>query len=216
MAIALYSAYIPDVVVYARGCPGPTIVDALRKSARQFFSESLAYRTWVAAFDLTINITTYTMPGLPTETEVAFIMALNCQGLPVQEKTHEEFIALDPEWPSLTGTNPQHYTSLNNKDAFNIIPIPEATVTGAFNAQVAVYPTIASTGVEQKYFDENKEGIVDGALARLLRIKDQVWSDAKEADRRLISYQRALTLAKIQASKGNIRRETTVQMRRWV
>lgn len=216
MAIITYSTYIPDVVVYATGCPGPTIVDALRKTAIDFFHESSAYRVWVPAFDLTINTTTYTVTGAPTETEVCQIMALFCSGMPVQELTHEQFLARDPEWPSLTGTQAQYYTALDSIDTFNIIPEPTATVAGAFTMQIAVHPTLTSTGVEANWFTPWRDEIVDGALSRLLRIKDRAWTDMKEADKREASYLAGRTKARIQANKGNIRRDVTVQMRRWV
>lgn len=216
MAILAYSALVPDVVVYATGCPTPTIVEALRKSARQFFIESTVYRVWLSPFNLTLDTTTYTIPGLPSETEVTQLLVLKCNGIDVQERTHDEFFALDPEWPTAVGAQPLHFTTLNTKDTFNIIPKPTATVASAFNAQVALIPTLAATGVEQKFLEEWKEGIVDGALSRLLRIKDRPWSDDKEAAIRLQSFVREYTFAKIQASKGNVRRDVRVQMRRWV
>lgn len=216
MAIVTYGTYIPDVVAYATGCPGPTIVVALRKTAIDFFHESLAYRSWLTAFNLTISTTSYTLGTLPAETEVAQIMELKCEGLPVQPLTHEQFFAVDPEWPSLAGTQAQYYTTLGALPDFNIIPIPSATVTNAFNAHVALRPTLASTGVEATYFEQWKDGIVDGALSRLLRMKDRSWSDPKEAVEREKSYLIERAKARIQANKGNIRRDVHIQMRRWV
>lgn len=217
MAIITYATYVPDVVVYATGCPTLTIVDALRKAAIDFFHESCAYRVWVTAFNLTINTSSYTITaGVPTETAVAQIMMLKCEGTDVQETSHEEFFAVDGEYPSLTGTHAQYYTVLGALPTFNIIPIPNATIVNAFNAQVAVEPTLTSTGVEQAYFEPWKDGIVDGALSQLMRMKDRAWSDTKEAGVRYQSYLVERAKARIQGNKGNIRRDVSVQMRRWV
>jgi hypothetical protein len=216
MAILTYATYVPDVVVYATGCPAPTIVDMMRKAAIDFYYESSVRRVWLTPFNLTISTYSYTLPGLPAETEVAQIMTLKCQGIDVQETTHEQFFALDGEWPSLTGTQAQYYTVLNALPTFDIIPTPEATIVNAFNAQVALVPTLTSTGVEQAYFEPWKEAIVDGALSRLLRIKDRPWTDLKEAAEREKMYLLERAKARAQANKGNIRRDLTVQIRRWV
>lgn len=217
MAIIAYSAYIPDVVVYAPGCPGPTIIDALRKTAAAFFFSSGVYRTWVTPFDLTISTTTYAIDAkCPTGTEVVDIMELRCVGADVGVKSHEEFDALDPEWPSKTGTYAQYFTMLDSKNAFNIIPIPSATVVNAFTMQISVCPTLTSTGVEQVHFELWKDQIIDGALARILSIPKRPWTDMKEANERHGRYSAGKAAARIQANKGNTRRDLTVQMRRWV
>jgi hypothetical protein len=215
--ILAYTTYVPDVLIYAPGAPQLTIVDALRKSARQFFYESLAFRAWLDPFDLTINVSTYDLDAdLPVETDLAQIMLVNCDNLTIDEATHDEFLRLDPKWPTLTGTNPSYYTALNHKGHFSITPVPTATITNAFNVQVAVYPSLASTGIEQGYFEEFKDGIIDGALSRLLAMPDRPWTDVKMAVVRLTDFQRQVLFAKIQASKGNVRRDVMVQMRRWV
>lgn len=215
MAIITYATYVPDAMPYAYGCPAPVMIDALRNSAISFFFRSQAYRVWVTAFDLTINITTYS-PTPPTQTEVTAINALYCSGVPVDEKTHEEFFALDTQWPSKTGTTAQYFTSLNDPTAFNIIPIPQATVTGAFTAQIAVIPTLTSTGVEQVFFEQWKTGIIDGALARVLRMPGREWTNLAESEKRHQWYESARDVATAQTNKGNQRRDLHVQMRRWV
>lgn len=215
MAIALYDTCIPDVKAFATGAPDPTIIDSLRKTTIAFFWSSLTQRKWLTPFDLTIGTTTYT-PVLPAQTEIAQIMALYCQGLPVDEKTHEQFLALDPSWPSLVGTQAQYFTVLDTKTTFNIIPIPSATVVGAFTMQVALCPTLTSTGVEQAWLEEWRDGIIDGAISRLLAMPDRTWTNLKEADRRHERYSATKTAARAQANKGNTRSDVTVQMRRWV
>lgn len=217
MAIVTYATYVPDVTPFAPGCPALTVVDALRKAAISFFYKSLTYRKWVTAFDLTINTTTYAIDTkCPTETEVAQVMMLYCSGVGVTELTHEQFLARDPAWPTLTGTNAQFYTLLDNKDSINITPKPTATVTAAFTMQLAVCPTLVSTGVEQVHFEEWKESIIDGALARILSMPGNPWTDLKEADRRHQRASAGVVVAKSQVNKGNTVQDLTVQMRRWV
>ena len=217
MAIVTYNTYIPDVVVYVPGCPHLTIVDALRKTAASFFYDSLAYRKWVTPFDLTINTTTYTISTMcPTDTEVAQVLALYCNGVAVTELTHDQFFAYDPEWPSKTGANAQYFSILDGKDTINTIPIPSAIDTGAMTMQLAVCPTLTSTGVEQVHFEEWKDQIIDGALARLLAMPGHVWTDVKMATERHGRYASGKAKARIQAEKGNTRRDTVVQQRRWV
>lgn len=217
MAIVTYATYAPDVAIYAPGCPTTVIIDALRKSAMSFFYDSLAYRTWVTPFDLTSGTTTYDLAAkCPAETEVAQVMEVRCEGFPVTEVTHEQFIALDPEWPTVTGTHARWFTILNTKDNINIIPIPDATITAAMTMQLAVTPTMASTGVEQTFFEEWKDGIIDGALARLLRMPQTPWVDVKEAATRSKEASMAVNVARMQVNKGNTRADVTVQMRRWV
>jgi hypothetical protein len=216
MAIVTYDTYVPELQPYVPGCPRPTIINALQRTGWAFFTGSLAYRLWVPAFDLTISTTSYVIPGLPTETEVTQITTMYSQGVPVNEVTHEQFFALDPEWPSKTGTNPQWFTALTDISTFNIIPIPEATVADAFNLQVALAPTLTATGVEQAFFEQWKDGLIDGALSRLMEMPGKTWTDVKGAATRQARYIAEMAQARAQANKGHIRRDLTVQMRRWV
>lgn len=216
MAIVAYTTYIPEAQPYVPGCPQPTILNAFQRTAHDFFHDSLAYRVWLAQFDLTINISTYTLAGLPTDTEVAHITAMYCQGIPVNPTTHEEFFALDPEWPTKTGSTARHYTALTDVSAFNITPVPEATVATAFNIQVAVTPTLTASGVEETFFEQWKDGIIDGVLARLMEMPGKTWTDPKGALARQTRYIAQLAAARGQANKGNTRRDVRVQMRRWV
>jgi hypothetical protein len=215
MAIVTYATYAPEVQPYAPGCPQPVILNAFQRTANTFFMESLAYRSWVAAFDLTINVTTYTLT-VPAETEVAMIKVLKCQGVDVNETTHEQFFALDPEWPTKTGTNAQYYTVLDDPSTFNIIPKPEATVASAFTAQLALAPTLTASGVEQAHFEMWKDGLIDGVLARLLKMPNTPWTNDAEAAKRQSSFIASMAMARSVANKGNISRDLTVQMRRWV
>lgn len=217
MATKTYASIVPDVLIYANGCPAPTITDVVAKTANDFFYQTLAYRVWTSTFDLTISTTNYDLNArCPADTEVAQVLALKCQGLPVNEVTHEEFFMLDPKWPSLTGSNAQYYTIVDNKDSFNIIPSPEATVSGAFNLLLAVTPTLTATQMEETPFLEWKDAIVAGALARLLAMPERPWSDPKRAVEAQRLYVSEIVAAKAQANKGNVRRDLNVQMRRWV
>lgn len=215
MAAQAYSVYVPDVTVFATGAPPLIVVDALKRAARDFFSRSLCYRAWLAVFDLTANTTTYTIPGLPTDTEVAKLLELKCNGVDVGEVSHPEFFALDNEWPSLEGEQPQRWTTLA-RGQFSIIPEPQATYTGAFNAFVALTPTVAATGAEQAYLEDWRDAIVDGALSYLMTMKARTWFDPNEAKVRKASFERGIWNAKIKAEKGNNTRDVHVRMRRWV
>lgn len=216
MAAVAYSTYFPQVIPFVPGCPIPTILDAFQRTAYAFFLKSYSYRLWLPTFDLTVATTTYTLGGLPTGTEVAQIMELKCNGIDVKPLSHEQFFAYDPEWPSLTGTNAQYYTSLNDVSTFNIIPSPTATDTGAFFAQVALTPTLVATGVEQSHLEQWKDGLIDGVLSRLMEMPGKTWTNVKEAVTRHERYHGQAIAARIQANKGNIRRDLHVQMRRWV
>lgn len=216
MALVTYATYIPEIRPFVPGCPDPTILNALQRTANIFFWKTQSYRIWLPVFDLTISTTTYTLGGLPAQTETAQIMQLFCSGVAVDEKAHSEFLALDPQWPTKTGTQAQYYTVLNDTSTFNIIPIPSATVTGAFNAQVALSPTLTATGLEQAHFESWKDGLIDGALSRLMEMPNQVWSNAKDAVERHTRYNSQAMQAKAQANMGNVRRDLNVQMRPWV
>lgn len=215
MAAQAYSVYVPDVQVFTPGAAPTIIVDAMKRAARDFFTRSLCYRAWLTPFDLTASTTTYTVPGLPADTAVARIHELFCNGLVVHEKAHDEFFALDPEWPSLEGEQPLHFTSFA-EGAFSIIPEPQSTYAGAFNAFVSLKPTIAATGVEQAYIETWRDPIVDGAIAYLLSMRNQTWTEPNEAKMRKASFERGIWEAKAKAEKGNNTRNTNVQLRRWV
>jgi hypothetical protein len=60
------------------------------------------------------------------------------------------------------------------------MPKPEATVAGALKVNVSVHPARAAEDVEDDVWEDWVEVVADGALAGLLGMTNQAWSNPQK------------------------------------
>lgn len=147
----------------------------LRQSARQLCADSSVYQYHVS-FPFVDGTHSYS-PTLPAGTEVARYISVSHGVRLLEPATLAEFFSYDEEYPFLQGI-PTHYAT-EEFSSLKFYPVPDADAEAEASCIVflALCPTNTATGLDQDVFSRYREGIVDGAAARLMAQPDKPWSN---------------------------------------
>jgi hypothetical protein len=159
----LWSDFYDFIVPELPGCPFGVIDNALRTAAILFCEMSLAWRAPLADVVVVAGTNTYAYAP-PTGTVVHAITYAAFNALEIEAHTGEADIHNRIyDWRNATGT-PAYV--LGGLTSLILVPNPDAD--GTLSLIVALKPSTDSTGIDDTLFNEWREGIVAGALSRLM------------------------------------------------
>ena len=115
----------------------------------------------------------------PTGTDVHQILWMTYDGEDMDPTSPRSLELNYPDWRDRTGI-PEVFLQ-QSPDLFYVAPVPNATKTDGFRVSVALKPTRSSNNIDTDFSTDYRDGIVFGALWRLLRIPSREWSDARAA-----------------------------------
>lgn len=136
-----FASLVPAVQTSVPGCPQPTVLQHIRKSAIRTCEDSLAWRYEVPTFDLLPGVHRYFF-NKPANTEVHAIFEAIVNQRPLQRRTLEDAIMLHPGWADLyNGADPWALTdqATVGQDEYNdalfnegsLYELPPEVVAGA-------------------------------------------------------------------------------------
>jgi hypothetical protein len=153
----LYDLVMPDLP----GCPFAAVNSALRQSAIAFCAQSLAWKEEHPPIAVLAETAEYAFIP-PTGAAVHAITYAQFNGKEISSQTGELNLA-SKAWRNQTGT-PEHV--LGGATSLRLVPEPDAAGTLAMT--VALKPSASAAGIDEGLFNEYREAIVHGALARLM------------------------------------------------
>lgn len=154
---SFYDLIAPDLP----GCSFAAMDIALRQAAIAFCEQSLAWK--YTHPDISVVAATATYPFVPpTQAVVHAITYAEFDGTAIDCKTGETNIPID-DWRNTTGT-PEYV--LGGATELTLVPTPD--VAGTLSLEVALKPSPTGTGIDDDIFNEYREAIIHGALARLM------------------------------------------------
>ena len=203
------SAFFPRLLPNVLGCPEPLAQQALLDSAIEFCGRSLAVTTTLDAVTLTAGETSFAV-ATPTDTTIAQVLNLWFDGRQIDPHPYSE--ATDAIAP--TG-EPRYFYGQDIDEVFNItlMPAPDRTVAGGVIVRAALKPTRAATTVHNILFERYAPAIVDGALAILMSINDQPFSNEQKAMVMGSSARAKANAARTDALYGRVQSSMSVKMR---
>jgi hypothetical protein len=172
----------PSVAADMASCPYPTLVDAIRFAAIEFFNKTRAWVVDLDAIDVVANQQTYTLTSNVSETtvvaprQVIWGAADDTNSRVLLPKT---LSWLQDRYGDITQSSydPSYYLADTTREV-SLVPVPADAVSAGLRVKAAIKPTQASTGVDtDDIYEEYLEDIVFGARARLLMMRDKDWSD---------------------------------------
>lgn len=160
-----WSAFLPLVLIEAPGCPDPTAEQYLRLAAREFCSQTYAWREWLADIPVAAGTALYplTIPaGLEAQLLRITTAALNDEPLAVLSQSD-----LPAGWQA--GRAPRKPCVIVLPDGqVQLGPVP--TAAGVLRLQVALQPTPTAEACGDVLLQDYQQAIADGALGRLLAL----------------------------------------------
>jgi len=203
------SAFFPRLLPSVIGCSEPLAQQALLDSAIEFCSRSLAVTTTLDAVTLREGIASFEVET-PTNTTIAQVLNLWFDGRQIDPSPYNE--ATDT---SATTGEPRYFYGEDIDEVFNItlLPAPDRTVRSGVIVRAALKPTRSATTVHNILFERHAQAIVDGALAILMGIPDQSFSNEQKAMVMGSSARAKANAARTDALHGRVQSSMSVKMR---
>lgn len=183
MATTAFTSWYEDVLPYVPGCPEPVALQKIRQAAIDYCRQSRAWRYLslgpidpVASQQTYVIGTSAALGSLPADVVVVHVYQVNYDGTPLEFVTPAAFRAKDDLWFSEVGT-PEVVTSFEEGE-LSFYPIPESTGVDLIKCpEIALAPTQAAAGVDERIYQFARETIAKGARALILQIPKKPYSD---------------------------------------
>ena len=153
----LYDLIMPDLP----GCPFAAVNNALRQSSIVFCAQSLAWKDEHPPVAVAAGTAEYAfIPPVGAAVHAVTHAAFN--GKEISPHTGELDIPAR-DWRNQTG-KPQYV--LGGDTSLRLVPEPDTA--GVLTMIVALKPSASATGIDERLFNEYRDAIIHGALARLM------------------------------------------------
>ena len=211
MANVAFTAFLPEVMPLVQGCADVVAVNAIRNACIEFCSESNIWQETQDPVVLAATDFPYTLEGV-SGAKVTRVLSLRINGVRVDPKTVDELDAKYTDWRSETSPTPAGYYQPDPNNLM-LYPALEGSATAVF--RVAYAPVRTGTGVEEYVYQDWLEEIAAGAVARLMSMPSQPYTNEAAAEGYRTMFERGITAAAIEANKSFARSEPMVQMVRF-
>lgn len=199
MSSVTYNQWLPYVQVALPGCPTPLILENIRQAIITFCAQTKYWRVTLAPFYTLADQPEYTLE-YPVDTKIVAVETIRFgeQQAVLTPTTEEEMDACVNSWRNWTGTPGRYMQTMTDSFRFDRIPVVGSLV----NVLVSLKPTQDAQQVDERVYEEWKDAITSGALARLFAMPNQEWTDVNIAGYHMAIYQQGIDEATLRANQG--------------
>lgn len=173
------------------GIPELVLNDAVLRATQDFFSRSESWRHSLAAplLDWTIALVFPAMVEgveLPADTRIVRndVVKYSSDGTNLKTvpfSTRQQLDSEFPNWEVKTGNSPERWTNDPTPDMPRIIPIATDDHLASLQVRVILAPNDAATTIPDFLYTEFQDDLVNGTLARLMKIPGKDWTNLRSA-----------------------------------
>jgi hypothetical protein len=202
------SDFLSRMLVHVPACTEPLAIQALLDSAIEFCEKSLALRQYIDPITTVAGVDRYYIEKPARTTDVLFVSKVFLG----DELLHPS-LALDAISPEQGRSAPSGYYTVSGPDGYQLVfaPIPDGVYTVKIEAILA--PTRNATVVDSYLFDKWLEPIVYGALARVMSVGGQPFSNQSMAMMYVDRTARLTHNARVNSNFGRVVGSTSVKTR---
>lgn len=213
-----YDDFLSRVLPEVPGCPELVAIQAIRDTAIQFCKESLIHQVNHDPIGTVAKKADYDLESPVEQTRVYKIMSLWFGGNKLTPASPD--MVVDPTvyaqnigGKTTTYSTPQFYTQKDDVTV-TLTPIPDQTVARSITMRVALVPTRDSSSCEDFLYEDWVEPIAFGAVARLMQVPGKAYTNPQASTLYQGRFIVGLNAARQQASRGRVRGDLRVKMRR--
>lgn len=194
MATIKYSDLLPDVLPTLIADPSDPVTErAIKRAVIEFCAGSWVWQHLMDPIDVVAGESFYDLEP-PTGGDISAVMHVECNGLPLVNKSLEWLNKEHPSW-RLDRETPKWFTQVT-PDQLILAKVPDATVAGGLYVTLAVEPSQSSTSFPKWIWNQYIYALVDGALSTLMLMPDKPWTDLKNGSARLDNFNAAINNAR--------------------
>lgn len=193
--------FVPHILPSVIGCPDFSVRSAVVEAAIEFCTKSHA---WTEVLDLLYmsNGTHSYELDLPKDSRAVLIKNVWCASGELVPATIDQIVAAIPAWQTAMGT-PRFYNQLNWEE-MRVYPTPNSPTAAALTVRAALAPKRTATGFPDSFADRYFQAIVSGALARLVAVPGQAWSNPQLGAYNQALFDRAVADAKVEMAHERV------------
>lgn len=196
MIAADWREFLGLVRISTAQCPVSAILAKVREAAREFCAGT---RIWTAATEAAAIIAGQPAYGLrpPDEADICAVLAVRVLGQRLAPRTPDQWRALPPA----AARQPVQFI-VREPSIVHLYPPPAEDVPAAFQAEVALQPSVRSARGPQFLLTRYGAVIAKGAQAELLIIPDRPWTDPANGAALRQEFKEDIAAAKIGVEGG--------------
>tara|TARA_R110001592_G_scaffold1144_8_gene6749 strand:+ start:2085 stop:2717 length:633 start_codon:yes stop_codon:yes gene_type:complete len=182
-------------------CPDSLVETNIRSATIEFCERSKAYVQDLDPITTVSGVYEYDFDQ-PTGTEVHQILWMTFDGNDMDPISPRSLELNYPDWRDRT-SRPHVYLQ-KTPNTFWVVPVPQTTLTNGLIAAVALKPTRTTSNVDTTFSNTYRDGIIYGALYRLLRMPNKEWTDVPAAREYLAQFNQEIQQAELRARGGDL------------
>ena len=204
--MASFDSLIRDILPYVPGCPDSLIESNLRSATIEFCEKSRAYVHDLDAINSVSGVFEYEFDQ-PTGTEVHQVLWATYDGHDLDPISPRSLELNFPDWRDRGGT-PTVYLQ-KTPSSFWLVPV--ANSDKELLMGVALKPTRTSNSISTEFSNTYRDGLMYGAVYRLLRIPAKEWTDPSAAADFFGLFNEQIRLAELKGRGGDTGVKRTVK-----
>jgi len=204
--MASFDSLITEVLPYVPGCPDSLIETNLRSATIELCEKSKAFTFDLDPLNSISGEYEYEFDQ-PSGTDVHQILWMTYDGNDLDPISPRSLELNYPDWRDRSGT-PTVYLQ-KTSGSFWLVPVPNSNKEILIN--VALKPTRTTNNIDTEFSNTYRDGIIYGAVYRLLRMPSKQWTDPVAAADYFNLFQAEVTDAELRGRGGNIGVKRTVK-----
>lgn len=206
------SQFFSRLMPYVVGCPEPLAQQALLDSAIEFSRRSQVVTTQLDPVTVRADVATYEFDAPSGQVEVDQVLKVWLDGelLPPAPYEHAVEVFAAPSSPSYV-----YGQSIDEVFTLTLLPPPDKTIRNGLAARVSLRPTRSATQVYDILYDRHAEGIVAGALAALMAVPEQPFTNMPLSQVHAVKARALANNARFDAMHGRVQSSLSVRMKRF-
>lgn len=197
MATVGFTSFYPEVAPLVPGCADILMTNAIRNAAIEFCEQSLFWQEVQDAVDVTSTDLPYDLEA-PAGARVCQIISGAVDGKPISPIALT-ILETRVDWATLTAEIPTHFYQ-QNPNQYSLFPLPTGTVSVVL--RTAYSPTREAVEIEEHLYQTQLETIAAGALARLMELPQQPWSNPELGKFFRAKFMQGINDASIKANRS--------------
>lgn len=215
MTYVPYDSFLRGVLPFVAGCPELIAIDALRNAAIEFCEQTHWLQYDADAQNGVANVATYWL-DCPNDTIITRVSDAWYDCWHLAAKSPDQLSAMSGiEWRTLGG-NPRFYTASGDSTQLTLVPYPLVTESLALTAIVTIRPSRNSLTIDQDVYEKWYEVITAGALARLLAMPGQSFTNGTRSAKADQDFRRGIAKAIADRNRGDTRANLVMRPPRFV
>lgn len=197
MSTLKYSDLLDEVLPSLKADPSDPVTErAIRRAVIELCGGAWIWQYLMDPIDVTAGESFYDLEP-PTGGDVAGVMNVECNGLPLDNKSLDWLNREHPGW-RINRETPKWFTQVT-PDQIILAKVPDVTVTNGLNITLALEPAQTSNSFPKWIGNQYIYTIADGALSTLMLMPDKPWTDLANGAARRAGFDAAIANARAAA-----------------